>query len=78
MVMGTIKNYNRKLMSILLDELLKEERIMTYIEPRWYMAKPIPYYSIKTLLNRVRDAIRVIRGKSFAVHYKEDEQLKKK
>ena len=65
-------------MSVLIDELFKEERVFTHIDTKWYVAKPILFYSIKTLLNRVRDAIRVIRGKSFAVHYKEDEQLKNK
>ena len=62
-------------MSILIDELLKEEcnPTLTQINSKFYVAKPIPFYSIFTFINRIVDGLRVIRGKSFAVHYKEDE-----
>jgi hypothetical protein len=66
-------------MSILIDELLKEEcnPTLTQIDSKFYIAKPIPYYSIFSLIDRIKDALKVFRGKAFAVHYKEDEQPKK-
>ena len=66
-------------MSILIDELLKEEcnPTLTQIDSKFYVAKPIPYYSIFSFMDRIVDGLRVMRGKSFAVHYKEDEQPKK-
>lgn len=62
-------------MSILIDELLKEEcdPTLTQINSKFYVAKPIPFYSIKTVLNRIKDGLKVMKGKAFAVHYKEDE-----
>ena len=55
-------------MSMLIDCVSNENQAL--IEGRWYIAKPLPYLSI---LSRLRDAIRIITGKSIAVHYKEDE-----
>jgi len=63
-------------MSILLDKLLKEADISTTAQAKnlkWYIAKPLPFYSLKTKLQRIKDGLRVMNGKSFAVHYKEDE-----
>ena len=63
-------------MSILIDKLLKEVNTSTTEQAkdlRWYIAKPIPFKSITELYKRVKDGIRVVRGKSFAVHYKRDE-----
>lgn len=63
-------------MSILIDKLLKEvdTSILTQAnDMRWYVAKPQPFYSIKTKIQRIVDGLRVINGKSFAVHYKQDE-----
>jgi hypothetical protein len=67
-------------MSILIDELLKDEcnPTLTQIDSKFYVAKPIPFYSIYTFIDRIKDGFRVMVGKSFAVHYKEDEQLKQK
>ena len=67
-------------MSLLIDELLKEESnpTLTQIDSKFYVAKPIPFYSIFTFIDRIKDGVRVMRGKSFAVHYKEDEQQHKK
>jgi len=64
-------------MSILIDKLLRiENTFASYmrVDSIFYMAKPIPFYSYKTTLNRIKDGFRVMTGKSFAVHYKEDEQ----
>ena len=67
-------------MSRLIDSFLKEEHntTLTQIDLKWYIAKPISFYSLNTFLNRLKDGLRVIRGKSFALHYKEDEQFKNK
>lgn len=65
-------------MSRLIDELVNSD-IVTNIKTQyehevWYIAKPIQYVNYKTIIQRIGDAIRVLRGKSFAVHYKEDEK----
>ncbi len=63
-------------MSILLDKLLKEAdtSITTQAKDlKWYIAKPLTFYSLKTKIQRFKDGLRVMNGKSFAVHYKEDE-----
>lgn len=63
-------------MSRLIDELVQETNngITSQAKDlKWYLAKPLPFYTIKTKLKRIKDALRVINGKSFAVHYKVDE-----
>jgi len=63
-------------MSILIDKLLKEADTSTTTQAKdlkWYIAKPLPFYLLKTKLQRIKDGLRVMNGKSFAVHYKEDE-----
>lgn len=63
-------------MSVLLDKLLKEADASTTTQAKdlkWYIAKPLPFYSLKAKLQRIKDGLRVMNGKSFAVHYKEDE-----
>lgn len=63
-------------MSVLLDKLVKESmESPTYGEKdlKWYFAKPILSTTIKARFKRLKDAIRVLNGKSFAVHYKDDE-----
>lgn len=64
-------------MSILIDKLLKEANTNVTAQAKdlkWYLAKPIPFKSLKTTLKRIGDGFRVINGKSFAVHYKQDEE----
>lgn len=63
-------------MSILVDKLIKEvdTSVNTQINGLWYLAKPIPFKSLKTTIERIKDGLRVIKGKSFAVHYKQDEK----
>ena len=67
-------------MSILIDELLNEEcdPTLTLINSKFYVAKPIPFYSIYTFINRIKDGFKVMLGKAFAVHYKEDEKINNK
>ena len=63
-------------MSILIDKLMKDVENAPASQAKdlkWYIAKPIHFYSIQEFFKRVRDGIRVINGKSFAVHYKQDE-----
>jgi hypothetical protein len=63
-------------MSILLDKLLKEADTSNTAQAKdlkWYIAKPLPFNSLKTTIKRLKDGLRVMNGKSFAVHYKEDE-----
>lgn len=62
-------------MSKLVDEFINEYYIignpMAKINDLWYMAKPLSY---PTILERIKDCFRVLRGKSFTLHYKEDEK----
>jgi hypothetical protein len=63
-------------MSILIDKFYKEadnSNLSQAKDLKWYLAKPIPFKSLKTTLKRIGDGFRVINGKSFAVHYKQDE-----
>lgn len=65
-------------MSKLIDELVNtnENYSKTLIKGKWYIAKPIPFKGLITIKWRLRDCLRILKGKSFAVHYKQDE-LKK-
>ena len=63
-------------MSILLDKLLREADTSPTTQAKdlkWYITKPLPFYSLRTKIQRIKDGLRVMNGKSFAVHYKEDE-----
>lgn len=61
-------------MSILVDQLLNEtQRCHEMVDNRWYFAKPMPHWTVQFFFCSLRDAWRVFRGKSFAVHYKADE-----
>ena len=51
-------------------ELESEPLAMQEFDTGWYLAKPI---SKAWWWHRLKDAIRVFRKKSFAVHYYEDE-----
>lgn len=64
-------------MSILIDKFVIEHSFTTpthSIDDKWFIAKPLTSNNIKDYFNRLKDAIRVIRGKSIAVHYKIDEK----
>ena len=55
-------------MSTLIDKYNHDN--VCEINGKWYIAKPLNYPSLR---DRVKDAQRVLNGKSIAVHYKEDE-----
>lgn len=58
-------------MSILLDDAIKNcVKTNVLIDGKWYFAKP---ESSRTFLDRCKDAISCLKGKSFAVHFKVDE-----
>lgn len=58
-------------MSRLIDEICRSD-CKEYIDRdgNWWIAKPLNKAPLK---KRINDAIRVLRGKSFACHYKQDE-----
>lgn len=56
-------------MSVLIDHLLDNNYIEVEINGKWYVAKP---YDTRKFISRFEDAIRVLRGKSYAYHYRED------
>jgi hypothetical protein len=63
-------------MSKLLEQVLIESKNCSWTkaaDTKWYIAKPVPFYGIPTKWQCIKDGFRVMRGKSFAVHYKEDE-----
>lgn len=63
-------------MSILIDEMIEGEMNgaqTQHIDGRWYVSKGLRLFTYKTIFRRIKDAYRVLVGKSIAVHYKEDE-----
>lgn len=63
-------------MSVLIDKLVEDSigNDESFDNKTWYIAKPMSSsFSIKKLWERLKDAWRVITGKSIAVHYKKDE-----
>ncbi len=65
-------------MSILVDELVgvySPSGTPGYrrVDNKMYIAKPYDYYGLSTIIRRVKDAFRVLIGKSHAYHYWEDE-----
>lgn len=65
-------------MSILIDDLVKvySHGNCTYRRSgnKKYIAKTLEFYGFHTIKNRIKDAIRILLGKSKAYHYKEDEE----
>jgi hypothetical protein len=57
-------------MSVLIDDLRDPNKYCEgkEINGKWYAAKPIIYWSTKNII----DAFKVLIGKAFAYHYKED------
>jgi hypothetical protein len=73
-------------MSILIDDLIRKETghtSETYItantyksdtkKSKYYLAKPLTILNWQEKIKRLIGAYRVLIGKSFAVHYKEEE-----
>lgn len=57
-------------MSDLIDDLMILQTQNQEINGRWYIAKP---YDLRSFKQRLKDAYRVLIGKSQAYHFKEDE-----
>lgn len=73
-MISTRKKYNEPDCSVLLDSLVyshgnpdQEE-----IDGCWMIAKPHKIVDARAIYLRIKGAVRVIRGKSFAVHYARD------
>ena len=63
-------------MSILIDDLIQEiddTKAYRRIDHTYRIAKPCEFYGLYTIMKRIRDAFRVLIGKSQAYHYYEDE-----
>ena len=61
-------------MSTLIDDLIIEyTTVYQEIEGKWYIAKCYDLYGFAGLKHRIKDAFRVLIGKSRAYHFKEDE-----
>jgi hypothetical protein len=61
-------------MSILIDNYINEDKELAHNESKgnfWYIAKPLNKISVK---NKIKDALRILKGDSFAVHYFVDEK----
>lgn len=57
-------------MSILIDKVKEYENTKANIKGKWYIAKPILNKSLKL---KLKDCIKILKGKAIAVHFKEDE-----
>lgn len=69
------KKHNDVDCSVLLDSLIlstSKSSNLVDIDGIWLQAKPLNILDIRTVYLRIKAAIRIIRGKSFAVHYAED------
>ena len=60
-------------MSILIDDLMSYTTVNQEINGSWYIAKPYDLQGFAGLKQRIKDAYRVLIGKSRAYHFKEDE-----
>lgn len=61
-------------MNKLLDSELKMRfRATCEIGGLWYASKPLEYFTFPLLWSRMKDCWRILRGRSFAVHYKVDD-----
>lgn len=58
-------------MSILIDDLLNQTGVAQQFGNYWYIAKPYEGFYLK---QRIKDAWRVLTGKSRAYHYMEDQK----
>ena len=54
---------------MLIDSITDENQVR--IDDKWYISRP---YGVMFFRLRIKDAWRVLLGKSIAVHYKEDER----
>lgn len=63
-------------MSILLDVLVecktREEQDQVGIDGKWYIAKPYNIRQRNNIFKRLKNAVRVLLGKSYTYHYAQD------
>ena len=57
-------------MSILIDKLVKQQHKYQELNLSWYIEKTKPK---QKFIDRLKDAMNVLSGNAFAVHYFEDE-----
>lgn len=67
-------------MSILIDKLVypidpQSGVVAQHKDGGWYVAKPCQLNDIPEIWRRLKDAWRVVVGRSFACHYKDDEEM---
>ena len=63
-------------MSTLVDNLIETSTVPValWADGRCYKCKPIQYNGMFNLVQRIKDAMKIIKGDAIAVHYKEDEK----
>jgi len=64
-------------MSTLIDNLIDLRTCNQEFNGAWYIAKPYEFFGFATFIRRLKDAWRVLTGKSRAYHFYED-TLKKR
>ncbi len=64
-------------MSDLIDNLIDLRTCNQEFNGYWYIAKPYEFFGWATLRRRIKDAWRVLIGKSRAYHFHEDELTEK-
>jgi hypothetical protein len=64
-----------KIGTVLIDKLIEMSKgTHTEIDGKWYVAKPLPFYSWRdTAKTRLVWAWKILTGRAIAVHYKQDE-----
>jgi len=60
-------------MSVLIDKLISRSDTQCEMDGKWYIAKGYSYWTFQLQWRRLKDALRILTGKSFACHYKIDE-----
>ena len=68
-------------MSTLVDNFLKEiideDDTLNLTQEKngeWYIAKPLPFYSLEGFFKRFKDMYLILIGRATAIHFKEDEK----
>ena len=61
-------------MSVLIDDIIEYAIVNQEINGKWYIAKCYDLRGFEGLKHRIKDAYRVLIGKSRAYHFKEDEE----
>lgn len=59
-------------MSELIDDLIDLRTCNQEFNGSWYIAKPYEFFGFQTFIRRLKDAWRILIGKSRAYHFHED------